>query len=152
MQRYSLILGWHALRLCEGRGGCQSNHALRRASERATRTRRIPKLSCNAALVQRFENSEHTVLSLKRLAFGNGTDAGFEAATSPLATECIGFRMIDHFAVESLRIAVAECVSVWNCVKCIHSLALRACIALVSHQAVGRIIDKLSYVAAKISA
>ena len=48
--RYSLTFGWHALRLCEGRGGCQSNHALRRASGRAIRTRSIPKLSCNAAL------------------------------------------------------------------------------------------------------
>ncbi len=51
VQRNSLISGWHALGLCEGHGGCQSNRPLRRATERGTRTRSFPKLSCNASLV-----------------------------------------------------------------------------------------------------
>ena len=38
VERQALILGWHALRLCEGRGVSVFRHALRRASERATQT------------------------------------------------------------------------------------------------------------------
>ncbi|MDX1928431.1 MAG: acyltransferase [Pirellulaceae bacterium] len=54
VEHQASIFGWHALRLCEGRVESRWNHALRRASERATPTLR---LNLDASLV--WKNGEH---------------------------------------------------------------------------------------------
>ncbi len=64
----SIVLGWHALRLCEGRVLSDTQHALRKASERAT-----PKLNCAEALgyllgtmVPSYEEGSKSQFSVRR--------------------------------------------------------------------------------------
>ena len=61
----SLIFGWHALRLCEGRGVGRSNHALPKASGRATQTQSTQKLKLDRALVTKPGADHDTVLQIE---------------------------------------------------------------------------------------